>query len=120
VKPSRWISSRLQTARSSRGSSSCTRSRSPRLPTPSLSWIEGGLAAHTAASSTARVHMRSRREACWRRFVAQTAYVVSVIVVPFALSGRAWPTLTAASRTSVAGQRDPCVIVPNSPEYARA
>ncbi len=32
-----------------------------------LDW--GGLAAHTAASSTARVHMRSRREACWRRFV---------------------------------------------------
>mmetsp|Transcript_41415 Transcript_41415/g.86539 ORF Transcript_41415/g.86539 Transcript_41415/m.86539 type:complete len:453 (-) Transcript_41415:58-1416(-) len=42
-----------------------------------------------------------------------------VIVVPFVPSDPAWPTLAAASRTSVAGQRDPCVIVPNSPEYAR-
>jgi hypothetical protein len=42
-----------------------------------------------------------------------------VIVVPFAPSGPAWPTLAAASRTSVIGQRDPCVIVPNSREYAR-
>ncbi len=37
----------------------------------------------------------------------------SVIVVPFAPSDPAWPTLAAASRTSVVDQRDPCVIVPN-------
>ena len=42
-----------------------------------------------------------------------------VIVVPFAPSNPEWPTLAAASCTSVAGQRDPCVIVPHSPEYAR-
>jgi hypothetical protein len=42
-----------------------------------------------------------------------------VIVVPFEPSDQAWPTLAAASRTSVVGQRDPCVIVPNSREYAR-
>ena len=42
-----------------------------------------------------------------------------VIVVPFAPSDPAWPTLAAASRSSVAGQRDPCIIVPNSPEFAR-
>jgi hypothetical protein len=35
-----------------------------------------------------------------------------VIVVPFAPSDSAWPTHAAASRTSVVGQRDPCVIVP--------
>jgi hypothetical protein len=61
--PSPWISSRLQTTRSSRGSSSCTLSRSPRVPMPSLSWIGASLAARTAASSTASVHLRSRREA---------------------------------------------------------
>jgi hypothetical protein len=42
-----------------------------------------------------------------------------VIVVPFVPSDSAWPTLVAASRTTVVGQRDPCVIVPNSLEYAR-
>jgi hypothetical protein len=42
-----------------------------------------------------------------------------VIVVPFAPLDPAWPTLAAASRTSVVGQRDPCVIVPNSSEHAR-
>ena len=43
-----------------------------------------------------------------------------VVVVPFTPSDPAWPTLAAAaSCTSVAGQRDPCVIVPNSSEYAR-
>lgn len=42
-----------------------------------------------------------------------------VIVVPFAPSDPTWPPLAAASLTSVAGQRDPCVVVPNSSEYAR-
>ncbi len=42
-----------------------------------------------------------------------------MIVVPFAPSDPEWPTLVAASRTSVVGQRDPCVILPNSQEYAR-
>ncbi len=41
-----------------------------------------------------------------------------VIVVPFLPSDPAWPTLVAASRTRVVGQWDPCVIVPNSLEYA--
>jgi hypothetical protein len=40
-------------------------------------------------------------------------------MVPFAPSDPAWPTLVAASRTSVVGQLDLCVIVPNSLEYAR-
>jgi hypothetical protein len=40
-----------------------------------------------------------------------------VIVVPFAPSDPAWPTLAAASRTSVVGH--PCIIVPNSRDYAR-
>ena len=40
-----------------------------------------------------------------------------VIVVPFVPSDPAWPTLAAASRTSVDGQRDPCIIVPNSSQY---
>jgi hypothetical protein len=42
-----------------------------------------------------------------------------VIVVPFVLSDPAWPTLAAASCMTVAGQRDPCVIVPNTPMYVR-
>jgi hypothetical protein len=42
-----------------------------------------------------------------------------VIVVPFVPSDPAWPTLAAASCTPVAGQRDPCVIVPNTPMYVR-
>ena len=42
-----------------------------------------------------------------------------VIVVPFVPSDPAWPTLAAASCTTVAGQRDPCVIVPNTPMYVR-
>ncbi len=42
-----------------------------------------------------------------------------MIVVPFAPSDPEWPTLVAASRTSVVGQRDPCAILPNSQEYAR-
>ncbi len=40
-----------------------------------------------------------------------------VIVVPFAPSDSAWPTLAAASCTTVVGQRDPCVIVPSSRTY---
>ena len=40
-----------------------------------------------------------------------------VIVVPFAPSDSAWPTLAAASRTTVVGQRVPCVIVPSSRTY---
>jgi hypothetical protein len=42
-----------------------------------------------------------------------------VIVIPFVPSDPAWPTLAAASRTSVDVQRDPCVIVLNSSEYVR-
>jgi hypothetical protein len=42
-----------------------------------------------------------------------------MVVVPFTPSDPAWPTLVAASRTSVVGQRDPCVVVQNSLEYAR-
>jgi hypothetical protein len=40
-----------------------------------------------------------------------------VIVVPFAPSDSTWPTLAAASCTTVVGQRDPCVIVPSSRMY---
>jgi hypothetical protein len=40
-----------------------------------------------------------------------------VIVVPLAPSDSAWPTLAAASCTTVVGQRDPCVIVPSSRTY---
>ncbi len=42
-----------------------------------------------------------------------------MIVAPFAPSDPAWPTLAAASCTTVARQRDPCVIVPNTPMYVR-
>ena len=41
-----------------------------------------------------------------------------VVVVPFTPSDPAWPALEAASLTSVDGQRDRCVIVPNSTEFA--
>ncbi len=49
----------------------------------------------------------------------QDALLRGVIVVPFVPSDSALPTLVAASRTTVVGQRDQCVIVPNSLEYAR-
>jgi hypothetical protein len=56
------------------------------------------------------------------RFVAKARAdgLRGVVVVPFAPSDPAWPTLAAASVTRVDGQRDPCVIVPNSSEYVRA
>ena len=41
-----------------------------------------------------------------------------VVVVPFTPSDPAWPALEAASLTSVDNQRDRCVIVPNSREFA--
>jgi hypothetical protein len=41
-----------------------------------------------------------------------------VIMVPFAPSDPAWPTLAAASCATVVGQRDPCIIVPSSRTYA--
>ncbi len=42
------------------------------------------------------------------------------IVVLFATSDPAWPTLAAAFRTSVVGQRDPCVILIRRITRARA
>ena len=41
------------------------------------------------------------------------------IVVPFTPSDPAWPALTAASLTSVVGQRDPCIILPDPSAYVR-
>jgi hypothetical protein len=55
------------------------------------------------------------------RFVAKARAdgLRGVIVVPFTPSDPSWPTLAAASITHVEGQRDPCVIVPNSAEFVR-
>ena len=42
-----------------------------------------------------------------------------VVVVPFTPSDPRWPALAAALLTSVVGQRNPCIILPDPSEYVR-
>ncbi len=55
----------------------------------------------------------------WELYTKFQKIMTTSSELPFAPSDSVWPTLAAAFLTSVVGQRDPCVIVPNSREYAR-
>ena len=88
------------------------------MPWPNL--IGVGLVA-AADSYTVSVSSLFRLEGLARKFVAKARSdgMCGVVVVPFTPSDPTWPALAAASLTSVVGQRDPCIILPDPAAYVR-
>ena len=89
---------------------------------PWLNLIGAGLVA-AAGSSTASMSYRfpPRGILFVPEFVAKARSdgMRGVVVVPFTPSDPRWPALAAASLTSVVGQRDPCIILPDPSAYVR-